>query len=465
MKTLLPLKQAALATAVAAALALPAAADIGRTGAAAQQQPAYGTTQAQTQSPQLQSPQIHSPQIQSQARDDVRLSEVLGMEVRDRSGDKLGQVKDMVLDLNENRLHYVVVQPEGSDQLFALPTRAFESDPRSQRLIVDAARSDFEQARGFQAGDRWPGMADAEYWNRIHRQFGGQMALDHGRQQALRRASELLRTDIVDRSGDHVGEIRDVVVNLNNGEVHYTVLSFDDQRMPGRLAALPFGVLEPAYGRDALMLNMSPEQVAQAPSFSEDRWPDLADPGFRDTVARTMVIIVQQPATAQARDQTGTGVVGMQQPGQQDRATGQERPLTGPQTQVQDTTLMPDSARTAEQLQRPQAEQRALQQDIQQQQAGQLPERLEVPGPQTQRDLQPAAPQARTDAPTPQIDGRPFTEESFKRLDRDGDGRISAEEARMDPTFMAAWSDLDRNNTGYVTLEDVRQYRQQRGFQ
>lgn len=453
MKQRLPLKQAALASAVAAALALPAFADTGRTGVSAQ-------GMSDRASPHQQQTQVHSPRLQAQARDDIRISQAIGMEVGGREGQKLGTLRDLVIDLNEARVKYGVLELEDSDQLFAFPVRAFETAERGKRLAINASPQDFERAIGFNAGDRWPGMADAEYWNRIHRHFGMEMALEPSRQQALRRASELIRTDVTDRSGAQVGEIRDVVVNLNNGNVHYTVVGLDDRRMAEGLVALPLAVLEPAYGRDALMLNLSPDEIAQAPSFSEDRWPDLADSGFRDSLNRILVIVVQQPATAQARQQPEADVVGMQQePGQADAART-DQPMTGVQgrSPLQDPGVLSDQGGRQQDLSK--LQQQATERLESERRAGtRLAPDPTSPGGDTMQQAQtPAA------AAPPQIDERPFTEESFKRLDRDGDGRISAEEARMDPTFMAAWSELDRDNSGFVTWHDVSNYRERKGL-
>ncbi len=60
---------------------------------------------------------------------DVRLSRLLKLDVRDRNGRHVGKVEDLVIDSTDNRIAQAVVSvggyPEIGDKLFALPLGAF----------------------------------------------------------------------------------------------------------------------------------------------------------------------------------------------------------------------------------------------------------------------------------------------------------------------------------------------------
>jgi hypothetical protein len=48
--------------------------------------------------------------------------------------------------------------------------------------------------------------------------------------------------------------------------------------------------------------------------------------------------------------------------------------------------------------------------------------------------------------------------DAFKRLDKNGDGMLSREEAQADATIRDAWSRLDTGNKGSVSLSDFERY-------
>ena len=68
-------------------------------------------------------------QKQPLVRRDMRLSQLIGKDVRNAQGEDLGDIKDVILDINNGRVHYVILSFGGvlglGDKLFAYPMRAF----------------------------------------------------------------------------------------------------------------------------------------------------------------------------------------------------------------------------------------------------------------------------------------------------------------------------------------------------
>ena len=60
---------------------------------------------------------------------------------------------------------------------------------------------------------------------------------------------------------------------------------------------------------------------------------------------------------------------------------------------------------------------------------------------------------AETRPTTHVLDGR-----VFQRLDANGDGRLTREEARIDPAVQAAFDRIDADGDGVVTREEARRY-------
>ena len=100
-------KQSTLVAALGLALAMPVgAADPGRTTAGTTSSPASSTARAD-------------------ATHQVRVSKLIGMDVYSQSGQRLGDVKDVIVDTNSGRVHYAILSLGGflglGDKLFAIP--------------------------------------------------------------------------------------------------------------------------------------------------------------------------------------------------------------------------------------------------------------------------------------------------------------------------------------------------------
>jgi len=102
-----------------------------------------------------------------------KASGIIGMEVRNNENQKLGEVKDLVIDMNTGRLSYAVLSVGGflgiGEKLIALPPGAMKISTDSEHLILDADKSKIQAAPGF-AATAWPAPSDPEinrYWTDI----------------------------------------------------------------------------------------------------------------------------------------------------------------------------------------------------------------------------------------------------------------------------------------------------------
>ncbi|WP_376694871.1 PRC-barrel domain-containing protein [Wenzhouxiangella sp. EGI_FJ10305] len=97
-----------------------------------------------------------------------------GDEVRNRYGEKLGHVKDFVLDMDNGRIRYVVMSFGGflgmGDRLFAVPWSALDLDAENQCFLLDVGIERLKAAPGFDK-DNWPDMADEQWAGKIRYHF------------------------------------------------------------------------------------------------------------------------------------------------------------------------------------------------------------------------------------------------------------------------------------------------------
>jgi len=100
---------------------------------------------------------------------------ICGDAVVNSSGEKLGKIEELMIDLENGRVAYAVLSFGGflgiGDKLFAIPFEALELDPDNHRFMLDVSREKLEQAPGFDKND-WPDMADTTWEEGIHAYYG-----------------------------------------------------------------------------------------------------------------------------------------------------------------------------------------------------------------------------------------------------------------------------------------------------
>lgn len=99
-----------------------------------------------------------------------KASSLTGMAVKNMADEKLGDVKDIVLDLTSGKISYVVLSVGGflgiGDKLIAVPPSAFTLSATSDSLLLDADKARIQAAPGF-VQTAWPDVNDpniVSYW-------------------------------------------------------------------------------------------------------------------------------------------------------------------------------------------------------------------------------------------------------------------------------------------------------------
>lgn len=100
----------------------------------------------------------------------VPASKIIGEAVINREDEKLGKIRELVIDANAGHLAYAVLA--FGDKHFAVPWNAFEFANTEHKLILDVDRNKLEAAPGFDRNDAWPDFADRTWGGDIHRYYG-----------------------------------------------------------------------------------------------------------------------------------------------------------------------------------------------------------------------------------------------------------------------------------------------------
>jgi len=88
-----------------------------------------------------------------------------GDPVLNLAGETLGKIDEIMLDVPTGRIAYAVMSSGGflgmGDKLFAIPWRALTLDPTRKCFVLDADKSRFEEAPGFDK-DQWPSLEEVD---------------------------------------------------------------------------------------------------------------------------------------------------------------------------------------------------------------------------------------------------------------------------------------------------------------
>ena len=93
-------------------------------------------------------------------------SSVMQDTIVDPSGEKLGSIKDVMLDVRGGKIEYIVMESGGflgiGEKLFAIPFRLLKVDPKNHAFVFNEDKEVIKNAPGFDK-EHWPGTNDHSF--------------------------------------------------------------------------------------------------------------------------------------------------------------------------------------------------------------------------------------------------------------------------------------------------------------
>jgi sporulation protein YlmC with PRC-barrel domain len=125
---------------------------------------------------------------------------------------------------------------------------------------------------------------------------------------SLMGADTLIGDSVVNTSEEDLGDIKEIMLDMQTGQVAYAVLAFGGFLGVGeKLFAVPWGALHLDTVNHRFVLNVDKARLKSAPGFDADAWPDMSDIQWAKQIHTFYGTNPQQPGTPSMGPSTAMG--------------------------------------------------------------------------------------------------------------------------------------------------------------
>lgn len=228
-----------------------------------------------------------------------RASEVVGTKVKNAQGEDLGEIEDIVIS-PDGHISYAVLSFGGfmdiGDKLFALPWHCLSvdhtsadsvADLKNADLIINVPKERLKNAPGFEGGE-WPEAANTAWCAEVDTYYAQDKPMDGRAMPASAkkssaytlRCTELKGKQVENLSDEKLGDVKDLVLDPQNGRVAYAIVSVGGfLGMGDREVAVPWEAMDVTHEDDKthLSLDITKERLKQAPEFKDEEWERMGN--------------------------------------------------------------------------------------------------------------------------------------------------------------------------------------------
>jgi sporulation protein YlmC with PRC-barrel domain len=206
---------------------------------------------------------------------------LMGRVIHDSQDQKIGDLKDMVVDLESGHVLYGIVSAGGflgiGDELTAVPPSAFTSSSE-QKLTMNVDKEKLKAAPRF-TKDHDSKLGDPEFVKRIHQHFAQNMGWE-GSFNNVHKASEVIGMNVKNTSDQKIGDIKDLGIDLPAGRVAFAILGAGGFVGVGEKDyVLPPNAFTLGSDKKSLVSGIDKEKLTTAPQFNNN-WTQLSDRRF-----------------------------------------------------------------------------------------------------------------------------------------------------------------------------------------
>ncbi|TWU14336.1 PRC-barrel domain protein [Symmachiella macrocystis] len=226
-----------------------------------------------------------------------RSSAILNTPVVSETGQALGHVEELVINVRNGDVRYAAVELPtllGREKLLAIPWNSLVLHRNEQgrlHFVVNIPLDKLKKAPGFDR-DHWPNVGNRKWADEIAVYYGviikeGDLKSNFGTDVKaldqvpyLIRSKQMVEMPINDSEGETVGHVHDLLVDFATGSARYAICSLEEKSKQHKMIAIPLFVLE--FQNDSqsphFILTMERERLSETPSFEKSAWPNIREP-------------------------------------------------------------------------------------------------------------------------------------------------------------------------------------------
>ncbi len=225
----------------------------------------------------------------------VKSKDVIGKTVWDNQDNKVGNLENIILCMHSGHALFGVLPGNyvgKNDQYIAVPITTFTYREDKKGCVCNVSKEQLSQAPTFNEKN-WPNFTDKNYVEQVYTYYNlpnpmtrmrGQMMEGQMGPGAWAKATDLVGKNVRDMNDNKLGDLKNLVLDFNTGCALFGILPGDSVDKRDQDIAIPTTALKWNENQKYLVLNITKDQLAQAPAFNEKNWPNMTDRSFIDKV-------------------------------------------------------------------------------------------------------------------------------------------------------------------------------------
>jgi sporulation protein YlmC with PRC-barrel domain len=238
-----------------------------------------------------------------------KASRLIGSEVHNYQGDKIGKVDDIALNRNSDTISYLVLATGGflgiGEKYAAVPLHTVRTDLSGERLMVNLSRAALKDVPKLNGS--WPSSTEQELreannffalnstefseWLQKEPEAGEKMVpqvqqLTADQERWMRRASNLVGINVQNMQNREIGELTDLVLDMGTGKVAFGLIELQNiEGLENQMAACPWGSISVQPQEKIAKVNAS-DSTLRSVAFRSENMPDLSNRLYVNNVYR-----------------------------------------------------------------------------------------------------------------------------------------------------------------------------------